>query len=73
MQKKEEDQAKMSVCSRRMKCCVSSGEVPQPRAASVDTEGMGLLLVALACSERALIFIYSSVHPTRQYFYKKIF
>lgn len=63
----------MSVCSRRMKCSVSS-EVSQPWAASADTEGMGLLvLVTSALSERVLTFMYSSVHPKRQYFYKKIF
>lgn len=67
---KEKEEAQMSACSRRIKCCVSSGEVPQPWAVSVDTEGVGLLLVTLACSERALIFIYLFVHPTRQYFYK---
>lgn len=57
MQKKEKKDAQMSACSRRMKCC-GSCEVPQPWAASADTEGMGLLLVTLAHSERALIFIY---------------
>lgn len=58
----------MSVCSRRMKCSVSS-EVSQPWAASADTEGMGLLvLVTLALSERVLTFMYSSVHPKNIFF-----
>lgn len=58
---------KMSVCSRKTKCSVCSDEMPQLWAASADAEGIGLLLVILAHSRIALLFLYSSVHPTRQH------
>jgi len=68
MQKeKKKEQTQMSVCSRKTKCSVCSDEVPQLWAASADVEGMGLLLVISTPAERALIFLYSSVHPKRQH------
>lgn len=63
----------MSVCSRKTKCSVHSDEVSQLLAASADAEGMGMLLVISACSERALIFLYSSAIQQGNFYYKKIF